>query len=258
MAFSIAYQLFSARDTFDADMIGHLESLKRSGYDGVELAGYYGVSPHYLRGICDVIGLKIVSAHLSYWTLTENIDVTISNLKALGCEYVAIPGAFGIFIGSDYYPKFLEGFEKLGFALADAGITLLYHNHAFEFEKFNGDTGLDVLYSSLDPGAVSAELDAGFANFSGYDPVKIIRQYKGRIPVIHIKDYESGDKDIGEMTCPAGEGVLDLPGILDAANYAGTKWLVVEQDRQNRNGKGALECAAISASNLLKLTEKYC
>ncbi|MBQ7499734.1 MAG: sugar phosphate isomerase/epimerase, partial [Clostridia bacterium] len=96
MRFPIAYQLYSARDLFDRDPVGVLQNISKCGYDGVELAGYCGLTPQYLRGVCDALGLKIVSIHLSFWTLTENISKTVSDLKDLGCDYAAIPGAFNM------------------------------------------------------------------------------------------------------------------------------------------------------------------
>ncbi len=255
MTFPIAYQLYSARDIFDDDPIGVLKKIKEAGYDGVEPAGYYGLSPHYFRGICDTLGLKVVSIHLSFWTLTENIDDTVANLKALGCEYAAIPGAFGMFIGSDRYDYFVKGFSRLGKALKNAGIQLLYHNHGFEFEKANGEYALDVLYNCFDPDTVKAEIDCGFAKYSGLEPAKLIRKYRGRAPVLHLKDFnfnEGVEGDFSTFACPVGDGALDVPSILSAAEFSGSEWLVVEQDSQSWRGMDQMECAARSVQNLKK------
>ena len=255
MDFKAAYQLYSARNIFDDDPVGVLKKIKEAGYDGVEAAGYYGLSPHYLRGVCDTLGLKIVSIHLSFWTLTENVDDTIANLKALGCEYAAIPGAFGMFIGEERFPYFVERFSRLGKELKDAGIQLLYHNHGFEFEKKSGEYALNVLYNCFDPDHVKAELDCGFARYCGADPAALIRRYRDRIPVVHLKDFrfnEGVKDDFSTFACPAGEGELDLPSILSACGSSGTKWLVVEQDSPSWNGMNEMECAARSAANLKK------
>lgn len=258
MDFKIAYQLYSARDTFESDPIGHLKKLKEFGYDGVEAAGFYGMDPWYFRGMCDAVGLKIFSIHLSFWTLTENIDETVRRLKAYGCDYVAIPGAFNLFVGEERYPYFLKEFGKLGKALREAGIQLLYHNHGYEFEKSNGDLALDVLYNSLDPEDVKAEIDCGFATYHGVDPAKLIKKYRDRVPVLHLKDFEFGkgvEGDFSTFACPVGEGALDLPAILAAGEFSGTKLLVVEQDSASWEGLDTLECAKRSATNLRKIID---
>ncbi len=253
MEFPVAYQLYSARNIFDGDPVGVLKKIKECGYDGIEAAGYSGMTPEYLRGVCDALGLKIFSIHLSFWTLTENIDKTISDLLALGCEYAAIPGAFGMFIGEERYPYFVKGFSELGERLRGAGIQLLYHNHGFEFETANGEYALNVLYNSFDPATVKAELDCGFARYKGVDPAKYIKKLKGRVPVLHLKDFhfnEGVKDDFSTFACPVGEGELDLPSILCAAKTSGTKLLVVEQDSPSWNGMNEIECAARSIENL--------
>ena len=256
MDFKIAYQLYSARNIFDDNMIDVLKRLKEAGYDGVEPAGFYGVSTDYFRGMCDAVGLEIVSIHLSFWTLTENLTETVARLRSLGCGYAAIPGAFGMFVGDERYPYFVKNFTKLGETLRSAGIQLLYHNHGFELEEKCGERALDVLYNSFDPEIVKAELDCGFLTYYGNDPVKTIMRYRGRVPVLHIKDFhfnEGVKDDFSTFACPAGEGALDLPAILGAADKCGTKWLVVEQDSPSWNGMNEMECAAVSVKNLRKL-----
>ena len=256
MDFKLAYQLYSARDVFDDNMIGILKSLKDAGYDGVEAAGYYGVDPHYFRGICDATGLKVFSIHLSFWTLTENISDTIRNLKALGCEYAAIPGAFGMYIGEERYAYFVKNYTKLGEALKSEGIRLLYHNHNFEFQNKGGERSLDVLYNCFPPDVVSAELDCGFLSYEKCDPVGTVKRYRGRVPVIHLKDFHFGEGTPGDystFTCPIGEGDLELASILDAARFSGAELIVVEQDSASWNGMNEMECAKRSAENLLPL-----
>ncbi|MBQ7669405.1 MAG: TIM barrel protein [Clostridia bacterium] len=258
MRFPVAYQLYSARDIFEDDPIGFLKGLKESGYDGVELAGFYGKDAKYLRGVCDAIGLKIVSIHLSFWTLTENFDETVRFLKAYGCDYVAIPGAFGMYIGSERYASYIRDFSKLGRVLRDNGIQLLYHNHCFEFEKSSGELAFDVMYNAFDPELVKAELDCGFAMYCNVDPIRLIKKYRTRVPVLHLKDFrrnEGVEGDFSTFACPTGEGVLDLPGIFKAAEFSGVQWLVVEQDSQLWHGMDQAQSAERSINNLRKLMD---
>lgn len=256
MGYKIAYQAYSARDIFDKDPINVLKKLKEFGYDGVELAGFYGKDPNYFRGVCDTLGLKIASIHLSYWTLTENIDDTVRKLKTYGCDFAAVPGAFGMFLGEERYADFVKGYSELGRELSKAGIRLLYHNHGFEFEKHSGEIALNVLYNAFDPEYVQAEIDCGFATYCGVDPVKLIKKYRGRVPMLHLKDFnfnEGVEGDFSTFACPTGEGALDLEGILKAGEFSGTEWLVVEQDSASWRGFDTLECAKRSIDNLKKL-----
>ena len=49
-----------------------------------------------------------------------------------------------------------------------------------------------------------------------------------------------------------GHGVQDFPAILSAAEEAGARWVVVEQDNPSM-GKTPMECAAMSRAELKKL-----
>ena len=64
MALPVAVQLYSVRDSVEADMASALRKIKDMGYDGVEFAGLYGHSADYIRGLLDAIGLVPISAHV--------------------------------------------------------------------------------------------------------------------------------------------------------------------------------------------------
>jgi len=69
---------------------------------------------------------------------------------------------------------------------------------------------------------------------------------------VHLKDMAI---DRGQpVDSEIGEGNLDWPEILSACHYAGTKWLVVEQDQPRRD---PMESVAISYANLAKLAARF-
>ena len=45
----VAVQVYSVRDDAASDFAGAMKKLKEIGYDGVELAGLYGLSPAQMR-----------------------------------------------------------------------------------------------------------------------------------------------------------------------------------------------------------------
>jgi sugar phosphate isomerase/epimerase len=157
----------------------------------------------------------------------------------------------------------------LGKIAGDLGMTLLYHNHDFEFTKINGEYALDILYTEVPADKLQTELDTCWVNVGGENPAKYIRKYKGRSPVVHLKDFagQKGENmyaligiDDGEKKDtsgafelrPVGKGVQDFPEILKASEEAGVKWVVVEQDEPSM-GKTPLECANISIQYLKSL-----
>ena len=139
---------------------------------------------------------------------------------------------------------------KLGELCRNKGIILLYHNHDFEFSKMpDGRYALNFLYDRIPSRILQTELDTCWISVSGEDPASYVEKYAGRAPLVHGKDYveqksehmygliglpKSSEKSLNGFAFRAvGDGVMNFPAILRAAQKAGTKWLVVEQDEHS-------------------------
>lgn len=257
MSGKIAIQLYSLRREMEKDPVDTLKKLREIGYTCVEAAGLYGYSADYIKGVCDALGIEIVSDHIHYPGLADERDEMIQTLKTLGCKYVAVP-----WLGEDELPggksfdSFVKFFTEAGRDLKENGIQLLFHNHANEFKKVNGDFALDVLYNSVDPEYLKAQIDIGWATYKGVDALPLIRRYRGRLPIIHLKDFvygetENPDDKAPMVSCPVGSGELDLENIIKEALDGGCEIFVVEED-EPYGGKDSFACAAISLANLKK------
>ena len=129
--------------------------------------------------------------------------------------------------------------------LAAAGISLSYHHHAFELERFGKTTGLEILLSHADA-SVLAEFDTYWLQAGGGDAAGWIARYAGRQKLIHLKDMVGG-KNNQSLMAEIGEGNLSWPAILAAAKKAGVEWYIVEQDECQRD---PFESLKISLDNL--------
>lgn len=263
----IAIQLYSVRDEAAADLRGTLEAIKAMGYDGVEFAGLHGYAPADIKAMCAEIGLTPISAHVPYYDMVADPKGVLADYAAIGCEYVAIPYLTPeCRPGTDGFVKVVENAEMLGKAAKELGMYLLYHNHDFEFEKIDGKYALEVLYDTVPADLLGTELDTCWVRVGGEEPAAYVRKFSGRAPVVHLKDYaggksehmyeligiESEEKAVEENPFefrPVGSGVQDMPAILAAAEFAGAKWVVVEQDQPSM-GLKPLECAKKSIEYL--------
>ncbi len=269
----LALQVYTVRDAAADNFAGTMKQIKEMGYDGVELAGLYGLEPDYIREVLDNAGLKAISAHVPYAQLTDDLQGTLQQYKTIGCDYIAIP-----FLEDDKRPG-TPGFEQvvsaipqIGEACAGMGMTLLYHNHDFEFVRVDdGSFGLDYLYEKVSASLLQTELDTCWIKVAGEAPVAYIEKYADRCPVVHLKDFYRDDEadDEGQLYeligqdekkekqrssfefRPVGYGVQDIPSIVKAAQENGAKWLVVEQDLSV--GRTPLEAAKLSIEYLRQL-----
>ena len=248
--FNVGLQLYSIREDMERDMDAALKSVREIGYDYVEFAGYFGKSAGEVRALCDKHGLTCISVHQGFDAFSENRAEAIEYLKTIGARYCAIPYmAKDKHKGGGSFEKTTAEFIALGTAMKEAGIQLLYHNHDFEFSKFEGKYLLDWLYEAIPEDILKTELDICWVRYAGESPYNYIKKYSGRSPIVHLKDFtankilsyrntdynESNPRPSYEETgfCyrPIGSGIQDIPSVLAAAEAAGADTVIVEQDR---------------------------
>lgn len=266
-------QLYTVQHDLETDFFGTLEKVKEMGYEGVELGGHTGgYKASEIKAKLDELGLKAVSAHVGFADMLENKEKNINFYKGIGCEYIIIPWLSETCLpGGEYADEYHDKIIEVSKALKEAGMELLYHNHNFEFKKIGEDYILDLLYDSIPKEYLQAELDTCWVSVAGEDPVKYVKKYGSRMPVVHFKDFafkeiKADDKlfDLmGEQSKekkesktdfdfrPVGYGVMDFPKILEAVLDSNIKYIVVEQDRSTE--RPAMEAARMSRNYLRSL-----
>lgn len=266
MSFPIAIQLYSLRDDMGEDPVGTLQKVKDMGYDGVEFAGLAGLTAAEMKEACARIGLTPISAHVGIDDLKKS--GVLEDYATVGCRFVAIPWLDEVRRpGGENYAAFCADVKAVAAKAAELGLTLLYHNHDFEFAKLGEDYLLDIMFRDMPE--LKTQLDTCWVRVAGEDPAAYVKKYSGRAPLVHLKDYTGGaakgmyqligvDDDKPQEAVeafsfrPVGQGVQDFPAILAAAAEAGTEWVVVEQDMPTAD-KTPLQCAAESVAYLRSL-----
>ncbi len=244
----IAVQMYSVRDDANADFYGTLKKIKEMGYDGVEFAGLYCNSPKQIKEWCAELGLEPISAHVPFVDMLKDPMGVLRQYAEIGCKYVVVPYLIPEHRpGHENFTYVVEFINILCKAAKSLGMTMLYHNHDFEFTKIDGKYALDILYDTIPADLLQTELDTCWVNVGGEDPSDYIRKYSGRAPVVHLKDFD-GEKsdDMYELIGiekkasakttkfefrPVGKGKQNFPAILEASKAAGADWVVVEQDQ---------------------------
>ncbi len=70
----VAVQVYSVREDAEKDFAGTMKKIKEIGYDGVELAGLYGLSPSEIKAAIQEAGLQAVSAHVPFQDLVADME----------------------------------------------------------------------------------------------------------------------------------------------------------------------------------------
>jgi len=167
------------------------------------------------------------SANTAHPKLEEMIDLAVRHGVGRIGTSMLLPGE---------RPAAIDAINKAAARCAGAGLEIYYHNHAAEFEGARGARFFDRLQRSLDP-KVRLELDVFWAALGGEDPAALIRQWKGRVRSLHLKDAAAGVKFPGqELDVPPsafrelGAGRLDFRSILRAAQRSGVEHYFIELD----------------------------
>lgn len=249
-AIPLAVQLYSLRDLTAKDFASTVRQVAATGYTGVELAGYGNLkSAEDVKRALDDAGLRIVAAHVGLDALETDLHGLLDEQHALNNATVVCPwmpedrrrDAAG-------WKRAAQALNQIGGACRERGFEFCYHHHSFEFERFDGRTGMDILLDYTESSLVKIELDTYWLKHGGEDPVAFIDRVGRRAPLVHLKDMSSGPE---RGFAPVGEGTLDFAAILDAMQRAGARWGIVEQD--DCFDTPPLEAIRISFQNLRKL-----
>lgn len=223
---NIGLQLYSLRREMAADFEGTLEQLAAIGFREMEFAGYHGRSAPEVRRILDGLGLTTPAAHIQLNAVRENLEQEIETAATLGQRYIVVPSLPAAERGLADYQRHAETLNRAGEKTRQAGITMGYHNHNFEFDILeNGKIGYDVLVAETDPDLVEFEMDLYWIAEAGYDPIFYFLKYPGRFPMLHVKDrsYTGGMVDVGR-------GEIDFVTLFTYVETAGFRHYFVEHD----------------------------
>lgn len=225
-------QFFTLRD-FCKTPEGLAESLRRvadMGYRTVQISGTCPFDAQWMAQRLAENGLRCVITHTPMDKIREQTALVIDEHKTFGCRYVGIgcaPHCFGE--GEADMDALQATIDAAAAPLKEAGMLLMYHNHACEFGRdAQGRTYWQRLVEGYDETLLGFTLDTFWAQLGGQNVPKLIRDMKGRVPCVHLKDLAVRVNT--PATAPVGWGNLDFESIIAACADAGTQYLLVEQD----------------------------
>ena len=256
----IGVQAMMLKDSFAE--VGAFETLRKVnaiGYNAVEVSQIAMTADNVaeLDRAQHELGVDIAALSVAMETpkgmpadsLKDHFDKIVGDAKRLDTKLLRIgmlpfPAMKSIHAVVDFAKQANEYAERL----QEQGIGLYYHNHHIEFAKFDGQYMLDIIAGNSP--AMGLEIDVHWVQRGGLDPVRTLEKYAGRTAMVHLKDYRIGELpessfgllEAGDVTgfmadfknvvqfAEVGEGNLDFPAIIPAAQAAGAQYLLVEQD----------------------------
>lgn len=265
---ALGVQLFTVPKMVDEDLGGTLALLGEIGYREVEFFGpypfssagakesfrmmqqmiglkdhaFYGHGVREVREMLKTNGLTAPSLHTNILTLREGLTEFLDGAAEFSPKYAVIPA---LMEGRDTladYNRLADEFNEIGLKMSKYGMQLLYHNHGYEHAEKSGKIPLNVLLENTDKNYVQFELDIFWMSAAGADPLEYLNDYPGRFKALHIKDSSEKFRFSGDGSTPQqwmagfpkmadpGEGVFDIPAILQTGQKNGVDHFFLERD----------------------------
>jgi sugar phosphate isomerase/epimerase len=234
---AIGAQLYTLRAVLPQKPLETLKALEALGYTEVEAVA--GDLPKIWDALKQT-RMKPVSVHLdagAFLSTPEKIPAMLDDSKARGFDFVVCPYVPPNMRSAENMKKLGETLNKAGAQAKAAGMTLCYHNHAFEFAPLENTTIFDRMMAETDPKLVQVELDIMWAKVAGLDPAAVIQKYANRVALVHLKNVSAGLPQRFDERVPreafeeVGKGAIDIASVLRASAKAGVKHFFVEQDQ---------------------------
>jgi sugar phosphate isomerase/epimerase len=240
-------QLYSVRSALKREPDRILQALAAIGFKEVE--GYSRSETVALAPKLKQYGLTARSCQVETPLLTANWDpypelkqVTlpeaIDSLANAGVEYFTMgyisPGARGD--ADDFFRRTADRMNTAADLCRKSGLRFAWQNHAFEFEGQPGHRPIDIYKERLDQKLVGLELNVFWASIAGEDPLRLLKEWKGHVPLLQLNDKaKDAPRQFSETIglgafVEAGSGDIDFPAILKAAPAAGVKVMFAGQD----------------------------
>ncbi len=256
-----------------------LAAMKAAGYDGIELCGFM-IHPigFMLRMLTkaagmpvgkggnlnwhDLVkeaGLKVVSLHTDLGSLERDPKAVAGEAISFGTKYVVITGMYRFDYGDEATMHDLAArLNKAGKALANEGVSLLYHNHNCELRHVNAEKrAYDILIQETDPQYVNFEFDSYWFTEGGANALTWMQRLGSRMKLWHINDR--GTRITGSAVTPIlktdsmelGTGNMDLDSLMAQALSVDVDAVILESHR-NWVDKSPIRSLQVSAAYLNK------
>ena len=267
MSLQLGLQLFTVRNYLRDDLEAGLKRFGDMGFKNVEFPSYdpealsgekpriRNVTSQEMNEMMERLGMHMISFSVpvpNYVPETLdcnfNWDAAAKYAMEIHCAGPSVSMMF--FKDRDEVLRFADYCNHVAKICKSYGVKFIYHNHFQEFQKFDGEHVLDIFLANTDPDWVKIELDTFWVKRGGVDPVAYLDKIKDRCILIHQKDlsrectnidllagYEGfvGQEKFSDAKkdefIEVGQGVLDIPGIIDKAREIGSvQYLIIEQD----------------------------
>lgn len=195
------------------------------------------------------------------FALETEFDRAVDACRRTGSRYLRIGMMpFSAMVSKEACEAWAAEVEPYAARLAEQGVTLCYHNHHVDLIRFDGERIFDIV-RRVAP-SLLFEVDLHWVQRGGMAPLDMLKAYTGACKLIHVKDFriaplpaevyakfeakELEGKDFYDVFlglaqfAEVGQGNMNWPELLPAAEAAGAEYFLIEQD--DTYGRDPIDC----------------
>ncbi|HLR28206.1 MAG TPA: sugar phosphate isomerase/epimerase [Ruania sp.] len=183
------------------------------------------------------------------FALSTEFDSAVEACRRTGARFLRIGMMpFKAMTSKEACQAWAAEVEPYAARLAEHGITLCYHNHHVDLIQFDGERIFDIV-RRVAP-SLLFEVDLHWVQRGGMAPMDMLEAYSGACKLIHVKDFRiaplpmevyerreemSHQEFMAVFTglaqfAEVGQGNMNWPALLPAAEKAGAEYFLIEQD----------------------------
>ncbi|MBR3975371.1 MAG: sugar phosphate isomerase/epimerase [Clostridia bacterium] len=213
-------------EDFD-NILGFLQEL---GVKTIQISAIGPIPADVQKKALDKHKIDVCVTHKPFDRMLGDLDALIEEHKIINCDAIGLGAPSDEYTGTfEKVKNFVEKANAVAKKLKKHGMTFNYHNHAFEFTVLeNGQSMMDYLLENTDPECFHFIPDVAWIHFAGADPVEYLEKMRGRVKVLHFKDYILVDGE--RKFCTLGEGLVDLKACYEKAKELNIPYIMYEQD----------------------------
>lgn len=205
----LSVQLYTVREAAAEDLTGTLQRLADIGFELVEPYAFTSFGPA-LGEALQASGLRAPTTHQGFLTAdAAEQDRIFAAAAALGMERVIDPHySAENWASTEQIADTAARLNAAAQVAAKHGLTVGYHNHAFELESrpegAGGRSGLELLAEQLAP-EVGLEVDAYWAAVGGEEPVALLQRLGDQVVAVHVKDGPGTKENKDQVAVGSGD-----------------------------------------------------
>lgn len=222
-----------------------LSQTVKYGYTEIEVGKFRGESAKTFLKECTEIGIKPIAGSAKLSKDIDEVNRSLDPLNEMDLKYAVIywPWLVGGPFKLEDCKVSAEMLNKIGEACKKRGLIFCWHNHDKEFIPMEEGLPFDYMMKNTEKDLVKCEMDIYWVQKGGADPLAMLKKYKNRYGILHVKDMTSDDK---KTFADVGTGIIDFPSIFSEAADQSIDHYFVEKD----NAADGMETLKISGEYL--------